>query len=71
MPCYAICMSGGYRDDVDEGLLVNYTGEGGQKGGKQVSTNSAMSHMLHPPQVSPSHQRRGVNLKMHRCCKSS
>ena len=30
-------MSGGYRDDVDEGLLVNYTGEGGQSKGKQVS----------------------------------
>lgn len=30
-------MSGGYRDDIDEGLLIDYTGEGGQTGGKHVS----------------------------------
>ena len=41
-------MSGGYRDDVDEGLVVNYTGEGGQQGGKQVSCcrTQIMSRML-------------------------
>lgn len=44
-------MSGGYRDDVDEGALVNYTGEGGQKGNKQVSNCSAMPYTPdHPNQ---------------------
>ncbi len=35
-PAYAIVMSGGYKDDVDEGLMIDYTGEGGQTGGKHV-----------------------------------
>ena len=33
---YAIVMSGGYKDDDDEGVELWYTGEGGQKGSKQV-----------------------------------
>ena len=37
-PAYAIVMSGGYRDDIDEGIEIDYTGEGGQKGGKHVGT---------------------------------
>ena len=35
-PAYCIVMSGGYRDDVDAGLEVQYTGEGGQSKGKHV-----------------------------------
>ncbi|KAL0021355.1 hypothetical protein WJX77_007695 [Trebouxia sp. C0004] len=35
-PAYAIVMSGGYKDDVDEGLMIDYTGEGGQTGGKHT-----------------------------------
>lgn len=35
-PAYAIVMSGGYKDDVDEGLMIDYTGEGGQTAGKHV-----------------------------------
>ena len=35
-PAYCIVMSGGYRDDVDEGLEIDYTGEGGQTNGKHV-----------------------------------
>ena len=36
--CYAVCVSGGYVDDKDtepDGSLI-YTGNGGQKGGRQV-----------------------------------
>lgn len=36
-PAYCIVMSGGYRDDVDAGLEIGYTGEGGQTNGKHVS----------------------------------
>jgi hypothetical protein len=37
---YAIVMSGGYKDDDDEGAELWYTGEGGQKDGKQVRATS-------------------------------
>ena len=37
LPAYCIVMSGGYRDDIDEGLEIDYTGEGGQTNGKHVS----------------------------------
>jgi hypothetical protein len=33
---YAIVLSGGYKDDHDKGAELWYTGEGGQKGKKQV-----------------------------------
>lgn len=33
---YAIVMSGGYRDDKDDGIEIDYTGEGGQTKGKHV-----------------------------------
>lgn len=35
-PAYAIVLSGGYKDDRDEGSSFWYTGEGGQKAGKQA-----------------------------------
>ena len=35
MPCYAIVASGGYKDDKDEGEVLDYTGEG--QGEKDVS----------------------------------
>lgn len=35
-------MSGGYKDDVDEGLMIDYTGEGGQTGGKHVRCRPCM-----------------------------
>jgi hypothetical protein len=43
---YAICMSGGYKDDEDEGAVFWYTGEGGQgkagsERGKQVRVKGA------------------------------
>lgn len=40
-PCYAVCLSGGYKDDKEQGndkSVLYYTGEGGQdKKGKQVN----------------------------------
>ena len=39
-PAYCIVMSGGYRDDVDAGLEIDYTGEGGQTNGKHVSCHA-------------------------------
>lgn len=36
LPAYAIAMSGGYKDDADTGSTFWYTGQGGQKKGKQV-----------------------------------
>jgi len=33
---YAICLSGGYKDNDDQGDTFLYTGEGGQEKGKQV-----------------------------------
>ena len=41
-PAYAIVMSGGYKDDFDEGLMIDYTGEGGQTAGKHVSCRPCM-----------------------------
>jgi hypothetical protein len=38
---YAIVLSGGYKDDHDTGRELWYTGEGGQKGGKQVRASAA------------------------------
>jgi SAD/SRA domain len=35
-PAFAICMSGGYVDDVDTGEVIEYTGMGGQSGKHQV-----------------------------------
>ena len=35
-PAYCIVMSGGYRDDVDAGMEMDYTGEGGQTSGRHV-----------------------------------
>ena len=67
MPCYAICMSGGYRDDVDEGLLVNYTGEGGQKGGKQVSINAVLTYVLQLTTVQAPSTHCKI-LVMYHCC---
>ena len=36
-PCFAIVLSGGYKDDEDAGAKILYTGQGGQKDGRQVS----------------------------------
>lgn len=33
-PAFAVCLSGGYEDDSDTGARFQYTGEGGQSGGK-------------------------------------
>lgn len=35
-PAFAICLSGGYVDDVDTGKIIRYTGMGGQKDKRQV-----------------------------------
>eukprot|EP01025_Chloroclados_australasicus_P014013 TRINITY_DN1655_c0_g1_i1.p1 TRINITY_DN1655_c0_g1~~TRINITY_DN1655_c0_g1_i1.p1 ORF type:complete len:597 (+),score=86.45 TRINITY_DN1655_c0_g1_i1:162-1793(+) len=35
-PAFAICLSGAYADDLDQGDFFSYTGEGGQKKGIQV-----------------------------------
>ena len=37
-PVYAVTLSGGYKDDADGQEEIIYTGQGGQKGGIQVST---------------------------------
>ena len=39
-PCFAIVLSGGYKDDEDAGAEILYTGMGGQKDGRQVSNVS-------------------------------
>ena len=39
-PCFAIVLSGGYKDDEDAGAEILYTGMGGQKDGRQVSDES-------------------------------
>ena len=33
-PAFAVCLSGGYEDDSDTGARFQYTGEGGQSGGR-------------------------------------
>jgi hypothetical protein len=43
----AIVMSGGYKDNADTGQTFTYTGEGGQKKGKQVR----VSRMTYRPCV--------------------
>lgn len=40
-PAYAIVASGGYKDDKDEGEVLDYTGEGGVKGKQHVSRTQA------------------------------
>lgn len=45
-PAYCIVMSGGYRDDVDAGLEIDYTGEGGQTNGKHVSCHACCSQVV-------------------------
>lgn len=37
MGAFAVCLSGGYKDDADEGATFWYTGVGGQSKGTAVS----------------------------------
>ena len=48
-PAYCIVMSGGYRDDVDAGLEIDYTGEGGQTNGKHVQRHAFELHFALKP----------------------
>jgi hypothetical protein len=41
---YAICLSGGYKDDSDDGHTFWYTGVGGQGSGTQKRMVSATEH---------------------------
>ena len=45
---YAICLSGGYKDDEDEGTTFWYTGQGGNTKGLQVSHGEPQNQFVPP-----------------------
>lgn len=47
MGVFAVCLSGGYKDDADEGATFWYTGVGGQgKGGHGAQWSAAAAHAV-------------------------
>lgn len=47
-PAYSIVLSGGYKDDHDQGVTSEYTGEGGQDGSKRQASHGNVRDIWGP-----------------------